>query len=85
MIETNVHEDMTNGPEIWCFRNTLLKAKDFADIMRKETEDFMKQLHNYKDKFEFLKEFYVLVRVTAQEYSKDRNKTVEVTTEISSI
>ena len=50
----------------------------------------MKQLPDYKDKFEFWEEFYVLVRVTAQDYSKEKkkkfkNEMVEVTTEINNI
>ena len=34
----------------------------------------MKHLPNYKDKFEFWEEFYVLVRVIAKGYSKEKNK-----------
>ena len=88
MVETNFHEDITNGPGIWCFRNTLLNDKDFVEIMRKEIKDFIKQLPDYKDKFEFWEEFYVLVRVTAQDYSREKNKRfknemIEVTTEIN--
>ena len=44
-----------------------------------EIKDIMKQLHNYKDKFEFWEEFYVLVRVTAQEFSKEKNGRLERT------
>ena len=90
MVETNFHEDITNGPGLWCFRNTLLKDKDFVEIMSEEIKNFVKQLPDYKDKFEFWEEFYVLVRVTTQEYSKEKNKNfknemVKVTTEINNI
>ena len=50
----------------------------------------MIQLPHYKEKFEFWEEYYVLVRVTAQDYSKKqnekfKNEMVEVTTEINNI
>ena len=56
--------------------------------MRKEIQKFVLKLPNYEDKFTFWEEFYVLVRITLQEYCYEKNKKFknewdEVTNEIS--
>ena len=50
----------------------------------------MKELPNYEDKFTFWEEFYVLIRITSQEYSQEKNQKFkndmyQVTTEIREI
>ena len=53
-------------------------------------KDFIKELPNYEDEFTFWEEFYVLIRITSQEYSQEKNRKFkndmdQVTTEIEEI
>ena len=88
IVILQLHEDITNGPGIWCFKNSLWKDQNCVDLMRKEIQKIVLKLPNYEDKFTFWEEFYVLVRITLQEYCYEKNKKFknewdEVTNEIS--